>query len=367
MSATLRPDEAREALARHTARLRAFVEASTRIHIGPSAEEVVRAVAVEALALFQAREARVVVDAAPGREALSHAETDPTASGGVDDVVVEPLSDLKRRPIGSLTITGAALCDTDLLLLAQVGRAAVAALEAAWLLGAATEASRARDEVLAVVSHDLRSPLSTVSMGASMLRRSLSASGAERASDLDLVLRIERACKSMNRLIEDLLDASRLDGGTFVVVPRATAAGDLVHEAVEAAAVAASSRRVSVSVGEVERFRVMADRSRVLQLFSNLVGNAMKFTPPGGEVVVSAERVGESGRFTVRDDGRGIPREHLPRLFDRYWKGGGDNPGGHGLGLYIARGIVEAHRGRIEVQSEVGRGTSFAITLPLAP
>jgi signal transduction histidine kinase len=111
----------------------------------------------------------------------------------------------------------------------------------------------------------------------------------------------------------------------------------------------------------------MADRDRVLQVFSNLVGNALKFTPADGTITLGVEAADGVARFTVTDTGAGIPPENMPRLFDRFWKG--DRSGRHssGLGLYIARGFVEAHGGRIAAESEPGRGTTFSFTLPLSP
>lgn len=368
-----REAEARLALTRHAARLQSLVEAGVRIHATRTIDELATVVATEALALFEAREARVEIDeceAHPEVTHTAHASDDDRDAprGPEDDAVSQGLCDARGRCLGRLTLRGVRRVESDETLLAQLARTAAGALENARILQSANDAARARDEVLAVVSHDLRSPLGTMSMGASMLRKSLAERQPASPSDVAVVQRMERACKRMERLIEDLLDASRLDHGTFVVTPQEVAAPALVQEAVEAATMTSASLGVVVKVGAVDALRVMADRSRVLQVLSNLVGNGMKFTPRGGELALSVERAGEVARFTVADNGPGIPSEHLPKLFDRYWKGpGGRGSGGQGLGLYIARRIVEAHGGRIEVRSEEGRGTTFAFTLPLAP
>jgi len=110
---------------------------------------------------------------------------------------------------------------------------------------------------------------------------------------------------------------------------------------------------------------IVADRGRILQLLGNLLGNALKFTPAGGRVRIGAEQVGDEARISVADTGAGIPPEDLPHLFDRYWQARSSRRAGAGLGLAIARGIVEAHGGRIRAESEVGVGTTFTVTLPL--
>ncbi len=234
------------------------------------------------------------------------------------------------------------------------------------LLPAAGEVIRLRDDVLAAVSHDLRSPLGTVSMGIAVLRRSLSGRGPELAADVEIVLRMERACRRMDRLIEDMHDASKLDTGTFVVVPRAMRVRDLVRDMAESATELAEAVNVGVRIDDIEDFRVMADRGRVLQVFLNLVDMAMKATPRDGTVVVSAERIEGYGRFAVKVGGPGIPRKHHGRLFEKDWTGDKKNPGGQGLGLHIARGIVEAHRGHMDVWGDEGEGTTLTFTLPLA-
>jgi signal transduction histidine kinase len=112
---------------------------------------------------------------------------------------------------------------------------------------------------------------------------------------------------------------------------------------------------------------VVADRERIAQLFANLVGNALKFTPASGRVVVSGRLRGDVAEFLISDTGPGIPADQIPRLFDRFWQAKQAGRAGAGLGLFIARGIVEAHGGRLTVESTVGAGSTFIFTLRLAP
>ena len=367
-----REREARALLLKHAERLHALVECSERIHAGRTIEEMVDAIAVEALRLFEAQAVTVEVEARNDVPALTRVATAVGAApvgAETGDDIVQPLRDAQGRRVGRLIVRDGVFFEsvTGSALLGQFARTAVVALENGALLRAATLAAEARDEVLAVVSHDLRSPLGTVSMGAAMLRRSMTAPAGRFADDLEVINRIARSCKRMERLIEDLLDASRLDSGGVLVATRALPAADLLHDALDAATLEAAAGKVTVIVGEVAPLRVLADRDRVLQVFSNLVGNALKFTPTGGSITLAVERSGDEARFTVTDTGAGIPTEHLPRLFDRFWKGERSGRHSAGLGLYIARGIVLAHGGQISAESLPGLGTTFAFTLPLSP
>jgi signal transduction histidine kinase len=367
-----REREARDLLLKHAERLHALVECSERIHAGSTLEEMVATIAVEAVRLFEARAVTVEVEARGELAAVTRVATavdaDTPAPEGPDDIV-QALRDAQGQRVGRMVLQGGVFLEplAGSALLGKFARMAVVALENGALLRAATAASQSRDEVLAVVSHDLRSPLGTVAMGAAMLRRSMTAPNGRFADDLEVINRITRSCKRMERLIDDLLDASRLDSGAVMVAPRAMPAADLVQDALDSATLEAAAGKVRVVAGEVEALRVMADRDRVLQVFSNLVGNALKFTPAEGTITLGVARAGDAARFTVTDTGAGIPAEHLPRLFDRFWKG--DRSGRHsaGLGLYIARGIVGAHGGEIAASSEPGGGTTFAFTLPLSP
>jgi two-component system, sensor histidine kinase and response regulator len=225
-------------------------------------------------------------------------------------------------------------------------------------------ATRARDELLAAVSHDLRNPLGTIYTSATLV---LEADLAREVLERQIHI-IRRSAERMNRLIGDLLDASRMEAGGFAVRPVPESPETLVREAAELMDPLASEKRQQLDVQLEDGLpRVMADRSRALQIFSNLVGNALKFTPEGGRVTLAAEAADGGVRFSITDTGPGIDAEHLPLIFDRFWQGVAGGSEGAGLGLTIARGIVEAHGGTIGVDSTPGQGTTFHFVLPAAP
>lgn len=224
-------------------------------------------------------------------------------------------------------------------------------------------AVRAREEVVAVVSHDLRNPLGTISAGAELLL------------DLDLppererehLSGIRRAAERMNRMIRDLLDVSRIEAGGLSVDARPIPVSRLVDDAEEMARPLAreASLRLETKV-EYDLPRVRADRDRILQVFSNLAGNAVKFTPEGGRIRLGARRSDGEVVFEVADSGPGISPEDQEHLFDRFWQVDRSDREGAGLGLTIVRGIVEAHDGRVWVESEPGEGSRFRFALPAA-
>jgi signal transduction histidine kinase len=227
----------------------------------------------------------------------------------------------------------------------------------------AEETIDAREQVLKIVSHDLRNPLHTISMCASLLL-DVPMAPSDQGGHLQ---RIKRAGERMNRLVQDLLDVAKLEAGRVGIDAREVQVGPLVREAHEMLAPLAAEKsiRLECAVSEVLP-AVTADAGRVLQVLSNLVGNAVKFTPKEGRIVIRADPAPGGVRFSVADTGPGIPQEQLSKLFGRFWQGNPADRRGIGLGLTIAKGIIDAHGGRIWVESRVGEGTTFYFTLGTA-
>ena len=222
--------------------------------------------------------------------------------------------------------------------------------------------SQAREEVLGVVAHDLRNPLNLVSTSAQLLMEP-GLSTEKRAAVLAIST---RAVHRMNRLVGDLLDVVRLETGRLSLELRSCPLGSIVRHAVEALEPRAKESRIALEAECSPDVALMCDEERILQLIDNLVGNALKFTPAGGRVVLGAVLEPGRVRFGVRDNGPGIPEEHCARLFERFWQARSTDRRGIGLGLAIARGIAEAHGGKLWVESTVGQGSHFMFTVPLA-
>jgi len=226
----------------------------------------------------------------------------------------------------------------------------------------AERATHVRDDVLAVVSHDLRNPLNLVFTSSSFL---LDIAGDLPPTHREQLGMIKRAAGQMNRLIQDLLEVSSVEAGHFPMEVRAEPVEPLVREACALLEHAAAQKSIHLTCQFDEDAPVVhADRERILQVFGNLVGNAVKFTPDGGEVRITAERVDGMVRFSVADTGAGIAEDELSHVFDRFWQARRSRDGGAGLGLAIAQGIVKAHGGEMWAESELGRGSTFSFTLP---
>jgi PAS domain S-box-containing protein len=247
----------------------------------------------------------------------------------------------------------------------ELAQRAALSIESARLYRTAQRAIQARDDVLGVVAHDLRNPLGNILGQASLLEARTSE--PERRSSQKSAEAIKRAATRMNRIIQDLLDVTRIEAGRLPIdyarVPARTIVSDFVKTQQPRLVSASLELRLEVAPSLPE---VWADRDRLLQVFENLVGNAIKFTAPGGCITVGAAPEDGSVRFWVTDTGCGIPSEELPHLFDRFWQGGKTQRDGVGLGLSIVKAIVEIHHGRIWVVSAPRSGSTFFFTIPMA-
>jgi signal transduction histidine kinase len=250
----------------------------------------------------------------------------------------------------------------DLALAQELASRAALAVENARLFHEAELATRARDHMLGIVAHDLRNPLGTILMASQLLEDTLDKTlPAQRQ-----VAIMRRAGKQMNRLIQDLLDVKRMENDRLSVEPRPTSVLALLSEAVEMLRPLAGASALELTLELSDTLPdVAVDSVRVQQVLSNLVGNAVKFTPKGGRITLRAVSTDGEVRIAVVDTGPGIPAEQIPHVFGQFWQGARADRRGIGLGLAIAKGIVEAHRGRIWVESTVGEGSSFYFTLPV--
>ncbi len=250
----------------------------------------------------------------------------------------------------------------DLTFAEELTRQAASAIQNARLYRAAERAIKVRDEVLRVVSHDLRNPIHNVHMTATLLGRT-KMSEEKRRDMLDI---IRRSADRMDRMIEDLLAISRVrEGHPIPLDVRPRNPGEMLDEACRIFQVQASSKSINLQCEQsTELPLVQADSHRVLQVLSNLLDNAIKFTAEGGSIVLRCQPHGNDVMFCVQDTGRGIEQEHLDKIFDLFWQAKSTAHMGSGFGLAIAKSIVEQHGGRIWVESLPGSGTTFFFTLP---
>jgi PAS domain S-box-containing protein len=284
---------------------------------------------------------------------------------GINSLLCAPLL-ARGRTLGAIAFFsgGRAFGAEDVSLLSDLATRSALAIDNARLYREAREAVHTRDEVLSIVSHDLGNPLSAIRIGTTLLLRG-------RAVDPDHdswqhLDAIRQSVEQMERLINDLLEVKRLDAGRLELHVRPQSPESLIREAHDMLRGLAQEKDQRFDwEAAAELPEVAADRQRVLQLFSNLIGNAIKFTPRGGHIRVSAAAGERDVVFTVADTGPGIEAASLPHIFDRFWRArrtAGSQ--GFGLGLAITKGIVEAHGGTIRAESELGSGTRIVFTLP---
>ena len=287
---------------------------------------------------------------------------------GLKSAIVVPMK-ARGRTVGAVSMgrAGGAPYDArDLETAVELARRAALAVDNARLYEEARRATAAREEVLAVVSHDLRNPLNAVLVGATILEE-FSDPSAWSERDRRQIQAIRGSAQQMTSLIQDLVEVVALESGRRPHNPERVDAAALVEGVADMYRELAAQQgiRLNVELADVLP-AVRADRGRVLQVFGNLLGNALKFTPEGGTVTLGAAFSGSSVGFFVADTGPGLLPEQAARVFDRFWQARRGEQKGLGLGLAIARAIVEAHGGRIWVESGgPGTGSTFFFTLPV--
>ena len=250
--------------------------------------------------------------------------------------------------------------DSTVAFAEEVARRAALSIDNALLHQRTCRAVESRSDVLAIVSHDLRNPLNAVRLTADLLRRNGAADERRRG---ELADRLTRATDVMLRLISDLLDASKIESGTLSVEPKPEPIGPMFADALETVREVGAARSISIHVDIDNTLFVICDRTRILQVLSNLLNNALKFTPDEGSLTISAHRIGAEVHVRVSDTGPGIAEAERERVFDRYWQARHTRRAGAGLGLFIVRGIVEAHGGRAWVEAAPGGGACLCFSL----
>ncbi len=242
------------------------------------------------------------------------------------------------------------------------------------LLGAVTlledithlhQIDRLKSEFIATASHELRTPLTSVQMGVHLLLEG--AVGELTDKQQEVLTACRQDCERLEKLMRDLLDLSKIEAGESRPQFVSLRAGDLIGAAAETLRPQVEAKGLKLKVAAPPELpRVSADRKQIERVINNLIGNAVRHTLRGGEIGIKAERHDSYVSVSVSDTGSGIPPEYLSRVFDKFVQVPNATTGGAGLGLAISKSIIEAHGGQISVQSEMGRGTIFTFTVPVA-
>jgi len=332
--------------------------AEEQIALDPMIGEAIAETPDVVVRVMNERDARLVGAAAGLMQYIGRADDDARP------VMIVPLVS-RGQTLGVITAApprGKTFDESDLSLCVDLARHGSFAIDNAHLYRDAQQAVNAREQVLAIVSHDLRNPLNAITLAAQLLQMS-----ELPAEDREQVDTIELSAKRMSRLIADLLDITRLEGGKRLPIePERVDPEPILAEAYELFKAQATAQQITLRHEVVSGTPpVHADRHRVMQVLSNLIGNALKFVPANGIISFRAEPAIREVLFTVADNGPGIRREDIGRIFSPYWQSERAERMGAGLGLPIVKGIVESHGGKIWVESEEGRGTRFYFTLPV--
>jgi signal transduction histidine kinase len=305
-------------------------------------------------------------------EALRAAGRDPETLALVEQLGIRALLRVplkaRGRTLGVLTLAASerAFTGEDLHFAEEVAQRGSLVADNKRLLEQATREATLRKDVVAIVSHDLRNPMHAIRLNARLLEQLLAhhPGGPLPVERLQPIAgAIERAVDRGTRLITDLLDTAQMEAGSFSVQRRPTSLAGVFQAVLELLVPIAREKGVTLQASAPARV-VPCDPDRISQALANLVGNAIKFTPPGGRIELFAEEGRGEVRIAVRDSGRGLSAEVLPHVFERFWQAERGRRTGAGLGLSIVKGIVEAHGGRVWAQSRPGEGSTFWISLP---
>jgi PAS domain S-box-containing protein len=265
----------------------------------------------------------------------------------------------------SMTEPGRRFDQVDLGVATDLARRAELAIDNARLFAETQRAVRVREDVLAVVSHDLRSPLQTIDLAAQAATRAVEACPAECTLRRPLGT-IQRAARSANVLLHDLLDMASIRAGRIAIRTATEDAAALAAYAVQAHEELAREKGISLTSSATMTAGVLCDRDRVQQVFSNVIANAVRVCGSGDRIDLTVCADDQFATFSVADSGPGIPVDTLPLVFEAYWSSAKHRSHGTGLGLFISKGIVEAHGGRMWIESRVGEGTNVRFTIPIA-
>lgn len=232
----------------------------------------------------------------------------------------------------------------------------------------ANEAFAAKEQMLAIVSHDIKNPLCAIQLQAQMLVRASERSGkSELAEEVKIqALRILKTTDRMKTLISDLLDKNKSANGLAMLEKAMVSPFRLIQDVLESLRPLLQEKEIFVRISVSEESLISLDRNKMFQVFSNLINNAIKFTPAAGTILISMEETSHEAVFSVEDSGPGLTDQEIERVFEKYWTGSSAGGAGTGLGLFICKTVVEAHGGQISVENS-GAGARFRFTVPKSP
>lgn len=353
---------ARDEEDRHRRQLTRLVEASVAITSAPTLERTTEATAEAIATIFDAAGRSVLTQG--GREVCAGSALPLPSSGGG----IHLASPANEHGIGgTLEISRPArpLDASERLVAAHLHLVTLASAERLLLLSTAREHARERQEIVAIVSHDLRTPLQTFAMGLDAIERTVEGPAGDAIEAT--TARMKRSIAAMTRLLEDLLDVSRIHDGALPLRVAPQAIEPVIAELCAQHGPIAHKKAVLLAAEVEPNLRIVCDAQRLTQALGNVLGNALRYTERGSITIRARSLDGVRARIEVVDTGVGIRPEVCARLFERLYQGEtSGRAGGLGLGLFIVQGIVKAHGGVVGVDSEVGRGTTLWIELPMA-